>query len=316
MSERVVPVISLKEGCSGVDFEERKDEITEQLVHAAETAGFLTLVDHGITVEEIERQFAISKSFFDLPADVKGKTPHSNVTNNGWEYKAQLRPSTGKFDEKESLWLQRGSEWPSDEDVPEFRSTTSEFMAKCATISEQLLTCFAVALGFPSDFFCKANDVTKADCLTQLRLIHYPPVDNDPNTWRAGTHTDIGCLTLLFQRDGEDGLEICPGRESHTSFAMGDVFSPLPAKTGQIVVNIGDMLMAWSDDRLKSTFHRVRATDVGRSPSRYSIAYFNQGRREFVMQGPQKKYPPKTVGEWFKESVERNFSYQRTAAAS
>ncbi|CAK41181.1 uncharacterized protein An12g06510 [Aspergillus niger] len=307
MAERVVPVISLN------DFERRKDEITQQLVHAAETAGFLTLVDHGITVEEIEQQFAISKSFFDLPSDVKGKTPHILYTDYT---KAQLRPSTGMYDEKESLWLQRGSDWPSDEDAPGFRDTTAHFMAKCATISEQLFICFATALGFPSDYFCVANDVTKPDCLTQLRLIHYPPTVDAAGTWRAGSHTDIGCLTLLFQRDGEDGLEICPGRESHTSFAMGDVFSPLPAKTGQIVVNIGDMLMAWSDDRLKSTFHRVRATDVGESPSRYSIAYFNQGRRDYIMQGPQKKYPPKSVGEWFKESVDRNFAYQKSVIAN
>lgn len=47
--------------------------------------------------------------------------------------------------------------------------------------------------------------------------------------------------------------------------------------------------VAWSDDRLKSTFHRVRAMDVGKSPSRYSIAYFNQGRKDFIMQGPLKK---------------------------
>jgi isopenicillin N synthase-like dioxygenase len=47
--------------------------------------------------------------------------------------------------------------------------------------------------------------------------------------------------------------------------------------------------VAWSDDRLKSNFHRVRAKDVGKSPSRYSIAYFNQARRNFVVQGPKKK---------------------------
>jgi isopenicillin N synthase-like dioxygenase len=60
--------------------------------------------------------------------------------------------------------------------------------------------------------------------------------------WRAGPYTDIGCLTLFFQRGGEDGLEICPGRESHNSLGVGDTFYPLPAKTGPIVVNIGDML--------------------------------------------------------------------------
>ena len=47
----------------------------------------MTLVDHGIAKDDIERQFAISKAFFDLPAEVKVKTPHETVTNNGWEFK-------------------------------------------------------------------------------------------------------------------------------------------------------------------------------------------------------------------------------------
>ncbi|KEF54109.1 uncharacterized protein A1O9_09904 [Exophiala aquamarina CBS 119918] len=254
MAARLVPVISLK------DFEYRREEITQQLVEAAETAGFLTLVDHGISVDEIKQQFAISKAFFALPHESKGKTPHDLKTNNGWEYKAQLRPSTGVYDEKESLWLQRNSTWPSDEDVPHFNSTTRAFMDKCAVISDRIVSCLGIALGFPADYFQIANDPSKDDCLTQLRMIHYPPSQGAPGTWRAGSHTDIGCLTLLFQLDGEDGLEICPGRESHTTYAMGDVFTPLPAHTGPIVVNIGDML-----------------------------TYFNQGRTNFVLQGPQKK---------------------------
>jgi isopenicillin N synthase-like dioxygenase len=49
------------------------------------------------------------------------------------------------------------------------------------------------------------------------------------------------------------------------------------------------VLVAWSDDRLKANFHRVRAKDVGKSPDRYSIAYFNTGRDKVVMQGPLKK---------------------------
>lgn len=112
--------------------------------------------------------------------------------------------------------------------------------------NQVLVSCLAIALGFSEDYLITANDVTKPDCLTQLRLIHYPASENATGTWRAGSHTDIGCLTLLFQRDGEDGLEICPGRESHTSFAMGDEFTPLPAHTGPIVVNIGDMLSEWT----------------------------------------------------------------------
>ena len=70
-----------------IDFESRKEEITKELVEAAETAGFFTLVDHGITIDEIEAQFALSKKFFDLPQEVKAKIPHDIKTNNGWEYK-------------------------------------------------------------------------------------------------------------------------------------------------------------------------------------------------------------------------------------
>src|SRR5882757_6269970 len=94
-------------------------------------------------------------------------------------------------------------------------------------------------------------DPKEPGCLTQMRMLHYPASENAIGTWRAGVHTDIGCLTLLFQRDGEDGLEICPGRESHSTFAIGETFTPLPAKTGPIVVNIGDMLSKCASPRLK-----------------------------------------------------------------
>lgn len=67
-----------------------------QLLNAAENAGFFTLVDHGISKEEIEAQFAISKAFFDLPAEDKAKTPHNPKTNNGWEYKVGGHWLTGE----------------------------------------------------------------------------------------------------------------------------------------------------------------------------------------------------------------------------
>lgn len=70
------------------DFENRKEEITRQLVDAAENTGFFTLVDHALSVEEIEAQFAISKSFFALPSEVKQKTTHDPKTALGYENKA------------------------------------------------------------------------------------------------------------------------------------------------------------------------------------------------------------------------------------
>ena len=99
MADRLVPCISLKGTKSFpdnpaftsanllyTDFENRKAEITQQLINATENSGFLTLIDHGISMQEIETQFATSKAFFDLPHDVKGKTPHSFEDMTGWEY--------------------------------------------------------------------------------------------------------------------------------------------------------------------------------------------------------------------------------------
>lgn len=61
---------------------------------------------------------------------------------------------------------------------------------------------------------------------------------------RAGAHADWDFLTLLFQKEGQVGLEICPGRESVTEFGIGDRWTKLEAKTGEIVWNIGDLLMS------------------------------------------------------------------------
>ena len=72
-----------------LDFDARKDQITQEILHAAETVGFLSLVDHGITNDEINAQFELSKKYFALPAEVKGQIPHSIETNNGWEYKVR-----------------------------------------------------------------------------------------------------------------------------------------------------------------------------------------------------------------------------------
>lgn len=63
------------------------------MIEAAEHAGFFMLIDHGISKEDIEAQFAISRAFFDLPMDVKAKTPHDTTSNNGWEYKVNEKLS-------------------------------------------------------------------------------------------------------------------------------------------------------------------------------------------------------------------------------
>ena len=105
------------------------------------------------------------------------------------------------------------------------------------------MACFADGLGLPTDIFEKGTvDPGVGDSQTTLRLLHYHPThgkDFGPNFWRAGAHTDFDVLTLLFQRAGESGLEVCPGRGAVGDFAVGSVWTPVPAQDDIIVCNIG-----------------------------------------------------------------------------
>lgn len=119
-----VPTISLH------DFAARRAEITEELMRASTEVGFFTLSNHGIPQEDVDAMFALSKRFFELPDEVKAKTP-LNGKNAGWEKNTQVRPSTGTADQKESLQLQFARMeglWPTDEDIDGFRAKAEAFM--------------------------------------------------------------------------------------------------------------------------------------------------------------------------------------------
>ncbi|KAJ5547680.1 hypothetical protein N7513_004914 [Penicillium frequentans] len=290
--DRPIPQISLK------DFDNRINEITTELISAAENVGFFTLIDHGFSKEDIESIFMTSKSFFELPDETK-KTVPWNTNNVGWEKNSQIRPSTGKPDSKESYQLQFGDNmkglWVADEHLAGFQTTALEFMHRVQGISDKLMRCFA------------------RDSQTTMRLLHYfaLPEEADGKVYhRAGAHADWDFLTLLFQKEGQSGLEICPGRESVTEFGIGDEWTKVEAKTGEIVCNIGDLLMSWSDDRFKSTFHRVKAPCESGDyfGDRYSIAYFNQPCKDALIQGPLKKYPMVTGAQFTDNAMKRNFA--------
>jgi isopenicillin N synthase-like dioxygenase len=298
------------------DFEDRIEEITQQLIHAAENVGFFTVVNHGLSKENIESMFATSKSFFDLPDDVKATIPWSS-NNVGWEKNSQVRPSTGVPDSKESYQLQFGENmkdsWLEEDHLPGFRAASIDFMNRVQQISESLMRCFARGLGFPENFFIQCHDISRPNSQTTMRLLHYfelPKVSDGKEYHRAGAHADWDFLTLLFQKEGQSGLEICPGREVVTEFGIDDKWTKVEATTVEIVCNIGDLLMSWSDDRFKSTFHRVKAPC---EPSdyfgdRYSIAYFNQPCKDSLIQGPLKKYPMVTGAQFTENAMKRNFA--------
>ncbi|KAI8966155.1 Clavaminate synthase-like protein [Daldinia sp. FL1419] len=319
-TKRPIPRISLR------DFPSRIDDITAALLAAAESSGFFTLVDHGIPPSAIEAQFALAESFFSLPDPTKSQTPFSPSSNTGWERASQVRPSTGVPDQKESFQMQFGmaaTSWPPGDAIPGFRAGSLEFMRRAQEVSEKLMVCFARGLGFPDKYFVQAHDVKRPGAQTVLRLLKYfaldPAAPTPEGYYRAGAHADWDFVTLLFQRPGQGGLEICPGREAFTEFGLGDTWTPVEPVDGEIVCNIGDLLMSWSDDRFKSTFHRVKTPTnpaVDYYGTRYSMAYFNQPNIDCEIQGPLKKYPMVTGSEFTKAAMKRNYeTLQKTKAA-
>lgn len=293
------------------DFEQRRAEIADQLWAAAVEVGFFQLVHHGIALEDIEQAFDTAERFFALPDGVKAQYPLQKGRNAGWESRAQVRPSTGTPDQKESYQITRphmAPLWPTEAELPGFQATMLAFERQCWTLAMQVLSCFADKLGFEPEFFTRAHEPSVPAYQSTLRLLHYfaiPPDQRDAaGLWRAGAHTDFDCLTLLFQREGQGGLQVCPGKE-----ADGQVWTEVAPAEGVITCNIGDMLMRWSDDVLPSNFHRVRNPRPDEyQGARYSLAFFAQANRDVVIQGPRQVHPPITAADYLAQRVSANFA--------
>ncbi|YCK79831.1 hypothetical protein M1D89_00085 (plasmid) [Arthrobacter sp. D3-18] len=296
------------------DFENRREEITEQLWRAATEIGFFQLINHPIPQEMVDEAFARSAQFFDMPRESKERLPLVKADNAGWEHTSQTRPSVRTPDQKESYQVTRphmDGLWPDEQQLPGFRDFILDFEAKCWSLAMQILSCFGDRLGFDRDFFARAHDPESETYQSTLRLIHYYALPEElkgrPGVWRAGAHTDFDCLTLLFQRTGQGGLQVCPGRDIEAP-----EWTPVEPADNAITCNIGDMLMRWSDDQLLSNFHRVRVPGEGEyTGARYSIPFFAQANREVVIEPPKGTYPAIPAREYLDQRIAANYGAAR-----
>ncbi|MEP9395501.1 2OG-Fe(II) oxygenase family protein [Gordonia sp. VNK1] len=296
------------------DFESRRDRIADELWSAATDIGFFQVVDHGIDLAQVQHAFDMSEKFFALPGEVKEQFPLKKGTNAGWEFMSQVRPSVGTPDQKESYQVtlpRMDGLWPSEDELAGFRATLLDFEHRCWELAMNILGCFAEKLGFDRDFFTRAHDPASSTYQSTLRLLHYyafpdEMLDQD-NVWRAGAHTDFDALTLLFQRAGQGGLQVLPGAE-----AADQAWTPVEPSDEAITCNIGDMLMRWSDDRLPSNFHRVRAPRRGEYQGpRYTIAYFAQANTDVLIESAAGKYEPITAADYIAARLSVNFDKKK-----
>lgn len=132
--------------------------------------------------------------------------------------------------------------WLPDEVLPGFRSFMTEFYWKCFGTAQNLLRALAVGIGLDDeDFLLKYHNGHN----NQLRLLHYPPVEKEKleknSVARMPAHTDWGSITMLFQDD-------CGGLQVDDPHNPGKFVEAVPVKNA-IIMNIGDLLMRWSNGK-------------------------------------------------------------------
>jgi len=276
-----------------------------------ERFGFAMVADHGIPQDLVDRAWAMTKAFFDLPEDVKrsyfvaggggarGYTPFKTEIAKGathvdlkefWHIGRELAVGH-RFSE-----LMAPNIWP---DQPEgFRETFIELFAAFDAAGDKLLSAIAVHLGLAPDWF----DHAVADGNSVLRLLHYPPVTEDAPNVRAGAHEDINLITLLLGAE-EAGLELLD---------KDGAWLPVKPPEGALVVNVGDMLQRLTNHVLPSTTHRVVNPPVERrGHSRYSMPFFLHPAPDFLIkalpqtvtaQNPERE-PPITAHDYLAERL-------------
>ncbi len=255
------------------------DLTAARIDQACRQHGFFYISGHGIAQARIDDAYAASRAFFALPEDTKDRwhIRHSGIKRGfdpvGWQSLDPGRP----HDLKESFYLgvdrpphdplvlagtpnHGPNQWPDEPLVPGFRYAMEAYAAALDGLSRHLMGLLAIGLGLDARYF----DTCLRDPMPVLRLLHYPPQPPalPDGQLGCGAHTDWGGITLLAQ-DAAGGLQVQ---------ADDGEWIDAPPIPGTLVVNLGDMMARWTNDRYRSTLHRVTQPQAARE--RYSMAWF------------------------------------------
>lgn len=296
-----IPVIDLAGAVPAV--------LSRRIDKALRDDGFFAITGHGVPPETVAAAFQVSHRFFALPQSTKERWHVDR-----WPLKRGFDPIGWQSldlgappDVKESFYTGveaiGPNQWPDEALVPGFRATMEAYSAAMQTLALRLMHLYEPALGLPQGHF----DAFMRHPTCTTRLLHYPPqpVSAAPGQIGCGAHTDWGAVTLLAQDDA-GGLQV---QRTHGEGAGEWIdVDPIP---GAFVVNAGDMMQRWTNDRWRSTMHRVINRRSGRD--RWSIAYFFDLDAEASVEplavctsaDNPPRYAPLTAGEHLAEMYRR-----------
>ena len=289
------------------------DATAAALRDALERVGFFFIVNHGVPWTLVNEIFAEARRFHALPPDEKlalkmSKHNTGYVAVGGGVSNASRIATARKPNLNAAFFMKRDrapddpdvindvplrglNQWPST--LPGYREKLREYFATMEAFCARILPLYARALDLPETFFAEPF----REAQITLRLSHYPRVPAEQDQFGLSPHTDAGFMTLLPDND-VPGLEIRPA---------GWDWVPAPSLPGSFLINSGDMLRRWTNDRFLSTEHRVLPSTAS---DRYAIPFFFDPRTDVVIEclptchdaAHPPKYPPIAYGDylvWF-----------------
>jgi isopenicillin N synthase-like dioxygenase len=267
----------------------RRATLAREVDDICRNTGFLAIADHGVRQDVIDSVRRKASAFFDLPFEEKEK---AKAPYKGYPYGylgpelealAKSRNVDTPPDLKESFnggpatvppgltaadalsFCYAPTIWPSQ--PAGFIEAWLAYYTAMEDLAARIMTVFAAALNLPEGYFAPFIDAP----ISALRALNYPEqhVPPKPGQLRAGAHTDYGSLTILLPQEGSKGLEIA---------SRDGPWTPVPSVAGAFVINIGDLMQRWTNDRWVSTLHRVvnPAPEEGGMARRQSLAFFHQ----------------------------------------
>lgn len=310
MSLNTIPVVDLAEFTNGND--QAKHKFVEELGRAFEDVGFVSVKNHGVPQQLIDEYYKVVQQFFALPKEVKkgyeipelagqrGYTSFGKETAKGYDA-PDLKEfwQMGQIVEGEDLPAEHYPDNVRVAELPAFFDLGTDLYKSFENSGRFLLRAIAIHLGIGEFYFDK--HVHNGNSI--LRAIHYPPITSEPKSAvRAEQHEDINLITLLVGASAE-GLQLLNRRKE---------WLDITAPEGCIVVNVGDMLQRLTNNKLKSTTHRVVNPPREKwHTSRYSIPFFMHPRSEMrldclagcVNENHPLAYEPISAGEYLNERL-------------
>ena len=306
-----IPSVNLNDFLS--EDPERKQQFINDIGHAYEHIGFVALKGHFLEDSLVDELYKEIKNFFDLPLEIKRKYEIPGIGGQRGYVSFGKESAKGKKEgDLKEFWHfgqyvennpSLEEEYPKNvfvDELPKFNDVGRETYRLLEKTAKYVLRSLALYIGLKETYF----DEYIHNGNSILRPIHYPPIQSEPkNAVRAASHGDINLITLLMGAQGK-GLQV----QNHNGEWIDAI-----AENDELMINVGDMLSRHTNNKLKSTIHRV--TNPPRElwgTSRYSIPFFMHPisdmkldvLRECIDQNNPKNFKDITAGDFLNQRLQ------------